>query len=83
MHLTFYMQKKVQKVTGKVVPDGLARPLDDDNAIAMFKSGRDSLEQAGVVANDKGIKIGTVKMLRSRADCNGTIGVLVEIEVPD
>lgn len=67
LHWTL-MTARLRNSKGRVVPDGLYRPRDKDNAIAALKYAQDAIVAAGVVVDDdaKRVQIGDPEILGER-----------------
>lgn len=72
---------RLRNSKGRVIPDGLYRPKDKDNAIAALKYAQDAIVAARIVADDDSprVNLGGLDIIPER-DSKGKRGALLRIE---
>lgn len=78
VHLDYYLARAR-------VPDGRYRPRDEDNGRAAAKPLQDSLQDAGIVPNDRRgmVAVGRTVLHTLAADHQGQCALIVTLEWPD
>jgi hypothetical protein len=80
LHWTLFTAR-LRNSRGRVIPDGLYRPKDKDNAIAALKYAQDAIVAARIVADDDSprVNLGGLQIIPER-DSKGKRGALLRIE---